>query len=105
MEATVEAMVMPPGVLDPEVLYSGDNGRIFCGALRCAGQSAHFTGFTISGMEVQRVTEGDVREWLSFDLGRPKCENCGREHVDVPASRLVVPPPPVLWAPRRRKLS
>lgn len=42
-------------VLVEAALYLGDNGRCFCGKLRCAGTSAHFTGRDLSGQKVLRI--------------------------------------------------
>jgi hypothetical protein len=65
--------------LEPTRLYAGDNGRIFCGALRCAGMAAHFTGRTIAGQPVRPLTEHDQLVWRR-DIGRaPTCEGCGQE--------------------------
>lgn len=65
--------------LDPEALYEGDNGRVTCGAPRCAGTSASYARLTIAGQPVRALGLADVREW-SVALGRaPRCEGCGRE--------------------------
>ena len=37
-------------------LYLGDNGRVFCGRLRHAGMTAHFSGRDLSGQKVERLT-------------------------------------------------
>lgn len=62
-------------------LYSGDNGRIVCGDLRCAGSTAHFSGMKrdLSGQRMRRMTLDDVREWDTYGLGPMKCERCGAE--------------------------
>ena len=69
-------------VLSETALYFGDNGRCFCGA--CAGASAKYTGYDISGQPVHKVTPEDVRAWdaemirygaAGIPLG---CEDCGR---------------------------
>ena len=52
-------------------LYWADNGRRTC--VRCAGQSARYTGRDISGQKVERVTIEDVRAWPD-DLGVLQCE-------------------------------
>lgn len=65
--------------LNEQYLYIGDNGRVFCGALRCAGQSAHFSGHCISGQRAQRVTAADTKEWIALMGSAPKCESCGKE--------------------------
>jgi hypothetical protein len=51
-------------------LYWADNGRRIC--VRCAGQSALYTGRDISGQKVERVTVEDVRAWPD-DLGVLRC--------------------------------
>ena len=67
--------------LDPARLYIGDNGRIFCGALQCAGMSAHFTGRTIAGQRVRPITDAYAVSWPTAELGPVKCESCGRGHA------------------------
>lgn len=69
----------PRPALEPTRLYAGDGGRIFCGALRCAGMSAFYAGRTISGLRVQVVTGRDREAWVR-ELGfAPRCEGCGQE--------------------------
>ena len=63
----------PAGVLHPSALYVGDNGRAFCGKLRCAGMTAYFTGRDISGQRVARVRPAEALRWGIA------CESC--EHV------------------------
>jgi hypothetical protein len=53
-------------VLSADVLYIGDNGRVFCGRIRCAGATAHFSGCDLSGQKVDRLPPG-----TDF-----KCESC-----------------------------
>jgi hypothetical protein len=70
-------------VLDPARLYYGDAGRLFCGAPRCAGASAAYSGRTIAGQRVHEIGQDDLAEWLR-EMGRPpRCEGCGREAVTV----------------------
>jgi hypothetical protein len=57
--------------LDPTALYLGDNGRAFCGALKCAGMTAHFTGRTLSGDQVALVPARDAQDYGLC------CESCG----------------------------
>lgn len=64
--------------LDPAALYEGDNGRITCGALRCAGSSAHFTGLTIAGKRVRRIDTEQARAFHAAIGHAPRCESCGR---------------------------
>lgn len=65
--------------LDPATLYEGDNGRITCGALRCAGASAHFTGRTIAGQRVRRIDAAQARAFHAAIGHAPRCESCRRE--------------------------
>ena len=53
----------PTPVLDADELYSGDNGRIFCGD--CAGCSATYTGRDISGQRVVRMTAKDCADYAA----------------------------------------
>lgn len=64
------------GKLKADRLYSGDNGRLFCGTLRCAGQRAFFGG-------ARAVSTRDVLDWaaLSAEYGTDSamsCEGCGK---------------------------
>lgn len=69
-----------PAALDPEVLYMGDGGRIHCGAIRCAGHTAHATGHGLYGEPVVPVTRAEALAWLAVFPGAPMaCETCGRE--------------------------
>jgi len=67
----------PAPVLKPDVLYSGDNGRLFCGAH--AGQSAKYTGRDISGQRVHVVTADDVAEARREYEVELACERCGMQ--------------------------
>ena len=64
--------------LDEDEFYVGDNGRIFCGRLRCAGMTAHATGRDLSGQRVERLSDGDIRAWIAATGKAPECEGCGR---------------------------
>jgi hypothetical protein len=78
--ADVPKTTTPKPALDPERLYEEDNGRIVCGALACAGSSAHFTGRTTSGQRVKLVTTAFAEEWF-VAIGEPiKCARCGKRH-------------------------
>jgi hypothetical protein len=57
--------------LNEKTLYLGDNGRCFCGKLRCAGMTAHFTGRDLSGQRVQAV---DAASAAKYGL---RCAGCG----------------------------
>lgn len=61
----------PRPVLVDGAVYWADGGRRIC--LRCAGQSALYTGRDLSGQRVERVTVADVRAWPD-DLGVLCCE-------------------------------
>jgi hypothetical protein len=80
METTMRTTTTGPNpALEPTRLYMGDGGRVFCGALRCAGMAAHFTGRTIAGQRVRLLTGHDRVVWLR-EIGRaPTCEGCGQE--------------------------
>lgn len=63
--------------LNADTLYLGDNGRMFCGELRCAGSSAHFAGRTIAGQDVLPIGADEVAELRSVGC-EPRCEACGK---------------------------
>ena len=67
----------PAGKLDPGILYTGDNGRIFCGSLACAGMTAFYSGKTLAGGNVKPVS---ARLEAEFKAARVplRCEGCGR---------------------------
>ena len=81
-------MKTPKPKLRVDRLYIGDNGRIFCGALRCAGQSAHFTGRTIAGQRVRQMTAADAERFETWGLVL-KCEGCTRSFADVAVQAAV----------------
>ena len=63
----------PRPKLKPDAVYFGDNGRAIC--LGCAGQSARWTGYDLSGHRVERATIDDVFEWEQV-VGEPlACES------------------------------
>lgn len=64
-------------VLRSDRLYLGDNGRAFCGALRCAGMSSHFTGRDLSGQKVYKVTREDLAAFKAETGHMIRCESCG----------------------------
>lgn len=71
------------GKLNPTKLYFGDNGRITCGSMQCAGVSAFYSGRTISGQRVDVVTDAD-NSMLVAELGEPACcEVCKRKFGEV----------------------
>ena len=62
------------GKLKADRLYSGDNCRMFCGTLQCAGQRAFFGG-------ASPVSPRDVLDWaeMSAEYGTSFamcCEGC-----------------------------
>ena len=57
--------------LNPRQLYVGDNGRCTCGAMRCAGATAHYSGRDLSGQAMAPLT---AREAIAHGL---RCEGCG----------------------------
>lgn len=60
-------------------LYFGDNGRLTCSALHCAGMTAHFSKMRtdLSGGEMQRLTEQDAQGFKNVTGVDPTCESCG----------------------------
>lgn len=64
----------PKIVLEPDTLYEGDNGRLFCGIH--GGASAQYTGRDLSGHKIHKVTAVD-RQSFQAQVGRPPaCETC-----------------------------
>jgi len=66
-------------VLRDDTLYLGDNGRCFCGEMRCAGMTPYFTGRDLSGQRVLRITS-EMADRMARDGGQtwPTCEMCGK---------------------------
>lgn len=73
-------------MLAPNAIYIGDNGRLLCSSVRCAGASAYYTGRDLSGAPVERMTCGDVAEWFSAMGRAPTCQ-CGSVTLSPIASR------------------
>lgn len=67
---------MNNGVLDETTIYLGDNGRAFCGNLRCAGSTAYHTGRDLSGLRVLGLTPEALR---ASRVPSVRCETCGWE--------------------------
>lgn len=66
------------GVLSPDTLYIGDNGRCFCGKLRCSGASAFYAGCDLSGCGVLPIGPAEIA--YAKQEGIPlRCEGCGKE--------------------------
>lgn len=63
MPTTRQQLSDPKPVLKAGSLYIADNGRVIC--TKCAGQSALYTGYDISGQRVQRMRPADVREFAA----------------------------------------
>lgn len=72
MHATTPTPVLRPGVL----YVAGD--RLACAKMRCAGQTALYSGSTIDGVVLRPLTGRDVIEYASARPGfaRVTCE-CG----------------------------
>lgn len=68
----------PTPVLSPGVIY-GAHDRYVC--IDCAGMTATYTGYTIGGAPVEQITNGEVREWATYDLGPLRCEGGHLEAV------------------------
>ncbi len=75
MNATTTKAKKP--ALDPNAIYMGDNGRIFCGELRCAGSTAYASGRDLSGKKVIKATARDIADYTSSGF-ECKCERCGK---------------------------
>lgn len=67
MAASETPKAMRP-CLHPDQLYIGDNGRVFCGTLACAGSTAYYTGHDLSGQRIDKVPQGF--------LAQLACETC-----------------------------
>lgn len=68
--------------LNPARLYYGDNGRITCGSLRCAGMSA-YSGLAMSGHRMKAVGAADRQAYAEAGL-TCKCEACGATGLPEP---------------------
>lgn len=60
-------------------LYMGDNGRLTCKELRCAGMTAHFNGMKtdLSGTPFVKVRPEEIEEFVEACGVEPTCESCG----------------------------
>lgn len=65
-------METPKPKLKEGVIYFADNGRRIC--LKCAGQTAKFTGRDISGQRVRAATIEDAIAWQEMFMQRLSCE-------------------------------
>jgi len=74
-------------VLRADRLYLGEDDRIHCGAVACAGMTAAFTGRGLHGGAVQVIGPKRAAElralFLADGLGEPKCEHCGKSVVET----------------------
>ncbi len=74
----------PKPVLKKGVLYSSDNGMIVC--VECAGQSALFTGYDISGQKVIAIPRSENalwRLWFGKDMSCERgCTSYGEQNED-----------------------
>lgn len=62
-------------------LYVGDNGRITCGRLRCAGATSFSSGRDLSGQPLELITP-PMAKVIEDLTGRPvSCETCGQTLV------------------------
>ena len=74
MPATIKPADHKP-VLRPGVLYlAGPN--IVCASTRCAGSTALYSGRTIHGVRLSKVTRADIAEWATYGMGPMQCM-CG----------------------------
>lgn len=73
----------PVPVLEPGIIYCGDNGRLLC--RDCAGMSAKYTGRDLSGHPVTPVPVSETVAWHA-EFGEPmKCEGgCTTYLLPVP---------------------
>jgi hypothetical protein len=65
----------PSPVLRAGVIYHSDNGRLIC--LECAGASALYTGFDLSGQRVTPVPVHETVRWKK-EFGRDMTCECGQ---------------------------
>jgi hypothetical protein len=66
--------------LDVNRLYLGDNGRCFCGEMRCAGMTAFFSGKDISGQRLYRLRPKDDKA-PGMESAGFRCETCGKRQA------------------------
>jgi hypothetical protein len=66
-------METPEPKLKEGVIYYGDNGRRIC--VKCAGQTAKFTGRDTSGKRVRAATLDDALGWQEMFMRHLSCEN------------------------------
>jgi hypothetical protein len=65
-------MKEPKPKLKEGFIYFADNGLRIC--LKCAGQSAKFTGKDTSGKRVRAATIEDARDWQEMFMRHLSCE-------------------------------
>lgn len=69
----------PESALVDGQLYLGDNGRVFCGRLQCAGLTARTTGRDLSGQPVEYLSIASA-VYLEQNGVKPECESCGQKY-------------------------
>lgn len=62
--------------LDPRKLYLGDNGRLTCGSLRCAGMTAHYDRRDLSGQRMVCLMPAGLARLRKMIGREPACETC-----------------------------
>ncbi len=62
--------------LRPGQLYIGENGRIHCHQVQCAGATAACTGIDLDGRHVMRVSDAIAAIWQAVH-GPMRCDSCG----------------------------
>lgn len=62
--------------LKPDALYIGENGRIHCGKVHCAGLTAHLTGRNLHGGRALLVSPRVAAQLVAEGV-RPTCGTCG----------------------------
>jgi len=67
--------------LNPDRLYIGDNGRLFCGTLAHAGMTPFFSGRDLSGQRVHALRASEIGEIMAVIGRRPPCEGCRQERL------------------------
>jgi len=72
----------PPPALKAGEVYSGDNGRLIC--LECAGATALYTGFDLSGLKLMRMTKTHSLKWyVDFEFNIPMSCECGKTTIHI----------------------
>ena len=79
--ATITTAPIP--VLKPDTIYTADNGMLIC--LKCAGMTAKYTGRTLDGSDVIRLspTGETALEW-HVEFGTPLACDAGCTTYPLP---------------------